>query len=282
MIAKSSSPSKFRLQMAAGATLMLTLLPTPSSQAMVAEVQTEATSPSYSSPVALQGVNVLYDGALNTGTPDTQGFFYLPYPTGSAQATQVFTPPVTVLDTTPQMSDFAGYFAKPTLYPPLDRVGGYQVLFTVQIVTETHICQDRAGFSLLVVSSDKRGIELGFWADEIWAQAGGISQPFTHAEGAAFTTTNELINYKLIVLSETYTLTANDTVVLSGVLRDYTLAPPPPLPVNPYDTPKMIFLGDDTSMARAKVKLLDAAVIVAAPFNSYLPLVNNETAPPSH
>jgi hypothetical protein len=51
-----------------------------------------------------------------------------------------------------------------------------------------------------VMSSDKRGIELGFWIDEIWAQEGGTSQPFTHAEGATFTTTADLISYRLSAL----------------------------------------------------------------------------------
>src|SRR5512139_2947019 len=69
----------------------------------------------------LATASVLYDGALNTGTPGTQGFFYLTNPPGGVQATQAFTNPVTLLDTTPQMSDYAGYFAKPTLYAPLDR-----------------------------------------------------------------------------------------------------------------------------------------------------------------
>jgi hypothetical protein len=140
-------------------------------------------------------------------------------------------------------------------------------------MTETHISPDRAGFSLLVVSSDKRGIELGFWIDEIWAQEGGSSWPFTHAEGAAFTTTSDLIDYRLIVLGERYTLTANGTTVLSGPLRDYTLAPPPPLPANPYTTPNLIFLGDDTSSARAKIKFRYAAVINAPPFRIYLPVI---------
>ncbi|HSD83729.1 MAG TPA: hypothetical protein VLG46_07715 [Anaerolineae bacterium] len=218
---------------------------------------------------------MLYDGSLDTGTPDTQGFVYLTHPLTNVQATQMFTTPVTVLDTTPQMSDYAGYFGKPTLYPPLERVGGYQVLFTIQIMAETHISADRAGFSLLVVSSDKRGIELGFWADEVWAQEGGLSQPFAHAEGATFTTTTDLINYRLSVLGNRYALAVNGSTILAGPLRDYTLAPPPPLPLNPYDTPNLIFLGDDTSAAQARIELLKAAVINAPPFSGYLPLVNN-------
>jgi len=217
---------------------------------------------------------VLYDGSLNTGTPDTQGFFYLSYPLTGTHATQAFTSPVTLLDTTPQMSDYAGYFAKPIGYAPLDRANGCQVLFTVRVLSETHISLDRAGFSLLVESSDKRGIELGFWENEVWAQEGGTINPFTHAEGTALTTTNDLIAYRLTVLGDRYTLTANGSTVLSGPLRDYTLAPAPPLPVNPYTTANLIFLGDDTSSAQAQIKLRYAAVINAPPYHIYLPLIN--------
>ncbi len=218
--------------------------------------------------------SVLYDGVLNTGTPDTQGFFYLTYPLTGTQATQTFSSPVTILDTLPQMNDYAGYFAKPMGYAPLDRVGGYQVFFTAQVLSETHISTDRAGMSLLVESSDKRGIELGFWENEVWAQEGGSNNPFTHAEGAAFTTTTGLVEYRLTVMGGNYILTANGSTVLMGSLRDYTQAPAPPLPINPYTTANLIFIGDDTSSAQARIKLRYVAVINAPPVNVYLPLIS--------
>jgi hypothetical protein len=272
----TTSAHKFRkslLQMVTSAVIVVALLPNALPWTTSAQLPIDAGPSLHLQPSAPENSSVLYDGTLNPGTPDTQGFFYLVNPPSSIQATQMFVTPVTVLDTTPQMSDYAGYFAKPTLYAPLDRASGYQILFTVQVMTETHISSDRAGFSLLVVSSDKRGIELGFWIDEIWAQEGGSSQPFTHAEGAAITTTSDLIDYRLIVLGERYTLTANGTTVLSGPLRDYTLAPPPPLPANPYNMPNLIFLGDDTSSAQAKIKFRYAAVINTPPFIIYLPVI---------
>jgi hypothetical protein len=112
---------------------------------------------------------------------------------------------------------------------------------------------------------------LGFWENEIWAQEGGISQPFTHAEGVVFTTTTGLIEYRLSVMGSSYALAANGSTVLSGLLRDYTLAPPPPL--NPYTTPNLIFLGDDTSSAQAILKLAAVSVVDAPPFSVYLPLI---------
>jgi hypothetical protein len=221
---------------------------------------------------AYQTAVTLYDGALNTGTPDTQGFLYLTYPLFSAQATQTFTNPVTTLDTTPQRTDDAGYFAKSGLYAPLDRGRGYQVQFTAQVVTESHVSNDRAGFSLLVMSSDTHGIELGFWENEVWAQEGGTAQPFTHAESASFATTSGLIDYRLSVLGNTYALAADGVTILTGLLRDYTAAPPP-VPFNPYNTANLLFLGDDTSSAQATLKLAAVLVVDGPPFSVYLPLI---------
>jgi len=50
--------------------------------------------------------------------------------------------------------------------------------FTVQVVEEYHADSDkdgdgvgdRAGFSVIALSSDAQGIEVGFWKDQIWAQ----------------------------------------------------------------------------------------------------------------
>ena len=246
------------------ATIALLLLP--------ASRPSSAESASADLPFA--ATNVLYEGSLNTGTPDTQEFFYLTQPLTGTQATQTFSSPSTLLDTTSQINDYAGYFANPLGYAPLDRVGGYQVLFTVQVISETHVNTDRAGFSLLVTSSDKQGIELGFWENEVWAQEGGTVNPFTHAEGASFTTTTDLVEYRLTVIGDHYSLAANGSTVLAGLLRDYTQAPAPPLPVNPYTTANLIFLGDDTSSAQATIKFRHAAVINAAPFEIHLPLIS--------
>ncbi len=266
-------PKQF-IQVAAIAGITLVMLSIALPHATIGQISREAVP----RQIALASPNVLYDGTLNTGTPNKQGFLYLTYPLTDAQATQIFTSPVTLLDTTPQMSDYAGYFAnllaKPPLYPPLDRATGYQVLFTIQVMSETHTSPNRAGFSLLVESSDKRGIELAFWTNEIWAQEGGSSRPFTHAEGMTFTTTADLIAYRLSVMGDRYALAADGSTVLTGPLRDYTAAPPPSLPLNPYTTANLIFLGDDTSEAQARIKLRYAAVINAPPFAVYLPLIS--------
>lgn len=220
---------------------------------------------------------VLYDGALNTGLPDTQGFLtYLFFPlVPPASAVQSFAGGVTTLDTTPDQDDYAGYFREETTGGGLNRLAGYTVRFTGQVDSEVHAgsdrngdgLDDRAGFSLIVLSSDLQGIELGFWENKIWAQEGGLpvssgGRLFTQAEGAAFDTTTGLIPYDLTVLGDSYTLTSGDTFILSGSLRDYTAF------TGTFDllykTPNLIFLGDDTSAAQAEIKLAAVSVAVNA------------------
>jgi hypothetical protein len=212
---------------------------------------------------------VLYDAALG-GTPDTQG--KIRYRTSpSPSTTQTFVDGATVLDSTAQKRDAAGYVAEPALGLILDRDAGYVLTFAVQVIDEDHDGSDkdgdgvgdRAGFSVLLLSSDTRGIELGFWPDRIWVQEDGSAEPpegalFTQAEGAAFDTTR-LVSYALDITGETYRLSSGNTAILSGRLRDYTAFEGP---VNPYRTPNFIFLGDDTTSAQARVRLTSISLLI--------------------
>jgi hypothetical protein len=210
---------------------------------------------------------VLYDAALG-GTPDAQGkLIFRTSP--EAAAHQVFADGATTLDTTAQQADAAGYFGNPKLIPALDRSAGYALTFAVQLVEEYHADSDkdgdgvgdRAGFSVLVLSSDTRGIELGFWPDQVWAQEEGAAEPpagvlFTHAEHAPFDTT-KLTSYTLAIEGETYVLSSAGQPILSGPLRDYRAFEGP---INPYRTPNFLFLGDDTGSAQAIVRLAYVAL----------------------
>ena len=209
----------------------------------------------------------LYDAALG-GTPDTQG--RLVFRTSpEAAARQAFAEGATTLDTSAQQADAAGYFGNPKVIPALDRAAGFALSFTVQLIEEYHADSDkdgdgvgdRAGFSVLVLSSDTRGIEIGFWPDQVWAQEDGAAEPpagtlFTHAEHARFDTTR-LTSYTLAVQGEGYALLSAGRPLLSGRLRDYTAFEGP---VNPYRTPNFVFLGDDTGSARAIVRLTYVAL----------------------
>lgn len=217
---------------------------------------------------------ILYDGALGT-LPASQGFTYLAFPLQGP--TQTISDAGVILDTTPLGSDSAGYFNLVEQTPILDRSVGYTVTVVVQLLTESHTSSDRAGFSLLVLSDDMTGttsvmgIELGFWEDEIWAQdddtQGGSL--FTHAEGQNLATTANTIQYDLHVLTDTYILLADGVVLLNGRLRDYSNFTGFP---DPYETPNLVFLGDDTSSAAARVKINYVAVTV--PVNTQPPSDN--------
>ncbi|MCT7977846.1 DUF4347 domain-containing protein [Laspinema olomoucense] len=234
--------------------------------------------------IAVPGASFpLYNGA---GTPNTQGFEYrtLPYlPLATVQSGANLNTSATVPNS---VSDYAGYIARPDRIPLLDRNSGYTINFTAQILAETHNTAsayknnddkaDRAGFSLIAISSDvKKGIEIGFWENQIWVQEEGAAEPtpsnntntlFTHTlnqnESVTFNTKVE-VNYQLKVLDNTYQLLANGNPVpvISGNLRDYSNASLPSfLPANPYTTPNFIFFGDNTPSASANFDLSAVSV----------------------
>ncbi len=117
---------------------------------------------------------------------------------------------------------------------------------SAKINSETHARNDRAGFSVIALSSDQVGLELGFWADKIWAQ--NDSPLFTHGEEASFDTTTQHM-YDLAILGGQYKLLADNAAILTGSLRNYSGSGPP------YSTPNFLFLGDDTTSASASVSL---------------------------
>ncbi len=188
-------------------------------------------------------------------------------------------------------------------FPSLDRNTGYQLSFTSELVSESRTAAadkngdglaDRAGFSVIVIGNDQKGIELGFWSDRIWAQNDGKSQQnpalepdsdpqdplrtfFTQGEGVNFNTQQD-VQYDLSVQGDLYTLFADNSVILTGQLRDYSDFNPGEqvvldsenkipvidqvrvFPPNPYAQENFIFLGDNTPTAEATVKLRDVSV----------------------
>jgi hypothetical protein len=252
---------------------------------------------------------VLYDGTTGK-TPDQTGaapggpwFFYRDtQPLTGGTATKTVVTNGSKLDS--DNGIYAGYtnyspnltnpFA-PKLdvnpnFPALDRTQGYTFNFKVQLNSETtrtagankdnQGLDDRAGFSVILLSSDKKGIELGFWSDRIWAQEDGTTQKdpsleptssnpfrtfFTQAEGAAFNTT-VATDYNLTIVGDTYTLSSvGGSTILSGRLRDYSAFKPevlPPVtPPNPYNLANFLFLGDNTPQAGAAFTLERAAIV---------------------
>jgi hypothetical protein len=241
------------------------------------------------------------DGGVTPETPEDQNWGYITNPTNllppGPDATITPNGTTTALDTTTTQGDSAGFFTHdPTSTnfftaagvfhpsaPVLDRITGFRVTFDLKMNSESHDTNrddnndgkhDRAGFSVLVVSSDLQALELGFFHDdptqnEIWAYEDDLSDPadmFTQAEGVNRTEaqTGSLTRYELTVLGNSYDLAVGGISILSGPLRNYEafpgVVPIPGLVINPYDKANMLFFGDDTSSADSDIELGDISV----------------------
>jgi hypothetical protein len=195
----------------------------------------------------------LYDGTLGS-TPDAQGWMYASFPLMRARARQFMEDAGTVLDTTFAMSDRAGYvYRRLPPAPPLDRSMGFRLLFSLRIMEEKHASSHRAGFSLIALSNDLKGVELAFWKHEIWAQS---DRPlFTKGEASApFDAGSRRVGYVLTIRGDTYTLAAGGDMILKGMLKDYSSLDSPPFDFV-YRQPNFLFFGDNTSSAAARVAI---------------------------
>ena len=200
-------------------------------------------------PCAGQG-QLLFDAAQGT-LPAAQGWSYAAVP---GLAVQTHTGTAVRLDTTAANAESAGYARR--LEPPLDRRTGFNLVLRVRLPVERHARAERAGFSVIVLDAERRGIELGFWQDQVFAQA---DQPlFTRAESAAFRFDLAPVELVLHLGAAQYTLFANRAPLLSGPVRDYTAFTGFP---DVYETPNFVFLGDNTTSAAAELELFEVALV---------------------
>lgn len=204
---------------------------------------------------------VLYDETAGTLPASQTWLTYLADSVTNATQTYVPGQGAQLVTTSGAM---AGYFNKNPLlgtlvnpaFPTLNRTAGFAIQFDLLVSSETHSNNNRAGFSIIALASDSRGIELGFWNNEVWAQ--NDSPLFTHGEGIAFSTTVKT-SYQLTLLGNQYTLAANGSSILTGSLRDYSSFG------LPYTNNNFLFLGDDTSSADANITLGRVALLTAIP-----------------
>lgn len=207
------------------------------------------------SPASASAVT-LYNGlSLPSQTPAQQGWVY--------QGTAIATVPTATATTNGTVlnsgnrTNYAGYFRQAVNV--LNRTTGYSIQFSVKVNSESHSNNNRAGFNIIVVSdalvgeTQPYGIELGFWTNSIWAQNVG----FTRGENVAFNTRSAVNTYTLTVQNLNYKLYANGSSqpILQGSLRQYTGFTPPPGYANPYTTPNLLFMGDDTTSATSNVTI---------------------------
>ena len=143
-----------------------------------------------------------------------------------------------------------------TVQPALDTVTGFQLRWQMQVVSEQHSSDNRAGFSVLMQGADQtQSLELGFWQDSVWAlsyQAGGADSGFLRTETASLDTTAAVRQYTLTVQQGSFSLRVDGERVLSGGLRDY---PTTDLSTYPYLFQSYLFMGDNSSRGQSVVRL---------------------------
>jgi len=185
--------------------------------------------------------SVLYDGSLGS-KPGAQGWTTVLLP----GATESVSGGAVVLNTAIGNALQSGYSRS----VPIDSGQGFSLSFTTQLLSEAHSgSANRAGFSVILLDGAHQGVELGFWTDQIWAQTLDSLNHFVKAESASIDTT-ALTHYQLTVYGGNYALRANGSPLLSGQMRDYS---PSGVPV--YALENFIFFGDDTTSAKAVVKI---------------------------
>jgi hypothetical protein len=218
----------------------------------------------------------LYDGSSNV-TPDAYNApnQYLNFGNAGA-ASQTASGGVTTLNTfNPNpiiaQSSYAGYTNYKSdgslvnlSFPVLDNNAGYTLSFTIDINAQTNSKSNRAGFSAIVLGSDKKGIEIGFRNSDIFAlnadikTVAGADSLFSLGEHTTTDLSGLLSSpntYDLTISGSGYTLKNGSTLLLSGLLRDYSPYAIQGTFTQVYDTANFMFLGDDTTSAAAEVDI---------------------------
>jgi hypothetical protein len=208
---------------------------------------------SFSTASAL--ATVLYNGPAGTA-PETQG--WLTFQSAGGTPLRITVGGKTMLDTSSDNNIQAGYGNYNLIFPvnanfsALNRTDGFVVSLDMKLLTESHATNDRSGVSFIALAQDLSGIEISFWANEVWVQSG---PDFLHAEGAAFNTTAAILTYDVAIKDSSYTIFANGNQILTGALRNYSSFG------LPYSLPNFIFVGDDTTSARGAFEFSRLAVV---------------------
>ena len=172
-------------------------------------------------------------------------------------------------------------------FPSLDRNTGFSLSLGFRVLAESHTGNtnntgnvNRAGFSIILIGSDLKGIELGFQgpdqsngfpAGRIFAQNDGTAGLFTAGENqtdpAAVGAVFDYNRWDLNIKGNGYALTRAGAPVLSGALRDYSSFSG--LGQTAYRTPSYLFFGDNTGSALALFSIDYAAVAVVSEPSRY-------------
>ena len=198
---------------------------------------------------------ILYDGNLNS-SPEDQGWIYRLEPPIRNQSRQAPVDRAFNLNTSRNLADRAGYFVRlppmnshPQAPEVLNRRQGYRIGFTLRVLSERRSAPNQeAGFSLIALSHDLLGIDLGFGTGEIFAR----TSEWKRAEenrALPFRIDKEYRDFELDIRENEYRLSANGQEILVGSLRNYSDAG------QPYTVPNLLFFGDNAESAGASVNL---------------------------
>lgn len=202
------------------------------------------------------GDTVLYDGSQGNAPQDQGWLSYAGFGTSYAVGSGGVA-----FDSTSDPADQGGFsnyemFSSTPVngsFPALARAAGFTIELDLGLFAESHSSNDRAGFSVIVLGDDAKGIELGFWTDSIWAQ--DDDPLFTQAESVSYDTTAELVRYAITIQGDTYSLSAAGSEILTGDVRDYSSWGAP------YGVANFLFLGDNTTSAAGAAGLGYVAVV---------------------
>lgn len=223
---------------------------------------------------ALAQTVTLYSAVGGT-KPDAQGSLVLGNITGAVETFQAGPPAFTNLNSSGNPSIYAGYSnynagpAAPPVgftpttsvnpaFPTLNAASGFTLSFTMQLVAESHSSSDRAGFSVLLLGNDKKGIEIGFQNGGVFSQSSSFTQAETNFGGGLPSVLGSLTSYDLRITGGNYTLSTGNMTLLTGAVRDYTGASG--FGTDVYRTSNFVFLGDDTTAASASINLAAASI----------------------
>ncbi len=224
----------------------------------------------------------LYQGSTG-GTPQLQNWLtyqYNPLSTGPSTSSTGGPTGNTTFDTTSTDAEEGGwsnYSYNPitsssaivnSSFPALNPASGFSVNWDLAVTSESNTSTNRAGFDVIVLGSDGKGVELGYWGSDVWAQeyvsgTGFEQNPLQDSDtqnNDVFDTGPSLIDYNLSVLGGNYTLTANGTTILTGATQDYSGSA-----MLPYTLDNFVFMGDDTSEAAASATFTSLSVTVPEP-----------------
>ena len=196
----------------------------------------------------------LYDAA-SAVLPDASPWSWT-YGSDSSGSSRNMTPSLplaAVLDT--RLSAGAAGYGK-IVGAGLDSSTGFVIDFSLRVVEETHANGDlgtRSGFSIIVLDQAKKGVELSFWTNQVFAKIADYG--FPHGDGISVDAQTSARNYRVTFLSGQYTLVTEGAPPLAGVLSNYAPFVQFPYNVVPYGQANYIFFGDNTTSASALVEL---------------------------